>query len=34
MTYLLTCDNDNVVLDAAKGLAEMCDYGETVRRPV
>lgn len=30
---LLTCDNDNIVLDAAKGLDEMCDWGGTVRRP-
>lgn len=30
---LLTCDKDNIVLDAAKGLDEMCDWGGTVRRP-
>ena len=30
---LLTCENDNIVLDAAKGLDEMCEWGGTVRRP-
>ena len=30
---LLTCENDNLKLDAAKGLDEMSDWGGTVRRP-
>ncbi|WP_461810954.1 tetratricopeptide repeat protein [Faecalimonas sp.] len=30
---ILTCDNDNIVLDAAKGLDEMTEWGGRIRRP-